>query len=62
MRSTSNTGPAYGEQGNSSMNPGNFAGTNLQGFFGVGTNGGASATGGTFTGIELQYAVVPAYV
>jgi hypothetical protein len=60
VRSTSNTGPAYGEQGNAGSSPGNFAGTNLRGFFAIGATGVMAA--GTFSGIELRYAVASAFV
>jgi hypothetical protein len=60
VRSTSNTGPAYGEQGNAGSSPGNFAGTNLRGFFAFGATGVVAA--GTFSGIELRYAVASAFV
>ena len=61
IRSKSNTGPAYGEQGNGSSNPPNFAGTNLQGFFGIQTNSTDVLAAGTYSGIEIRWAIVPRY-
>ena len=59
-RSKSNTGPAYGEQSGTSS-PGNFAGTNLQGFFAIQTNGTDVLAAGTYSGIEIRWAIVPRY-
>lgn len=61
IRSKSNTGPAYGEQGNGSSSPGNFSGTNLQGFFGIQTNNTDVLAAGTYSGIEIRWAIVPRY-
>jgi hypothetical protein len=59
VRTTSNTGPAYGRYENN-VNPNAMAGGNLYGFIAIGAT--ASRTGGAFTGIQLRWALVPAYV
>lgn len=61
IRSKSNTGPAYGEQGNGSATPGAFAGTNLQGFFAISTNSSEVLVAGTYSGIQIRWALVPRY-
>jgi len=57
IRSTSNTGPAYGRV-NSSRNPsGVWAGTNVRGFLAIGAT--ASRTGGTFSDLKVRHVVLP---
>ena len=57
IRTTSNTGPAYGRV-NSSRNPsGVWTGTNVRGFLAIGAT--ASKAGGTLAGIKLRYTVLP---
>ena len=59
VRSTSNTGPAYGRT-NRNENPTSWAGGGLTGFFALGATGSRPA--GTFTGVEIDYLVIPAKV
>jgi len=59
VRTTSNTGPAYGRFENN-VNPNSMAGGNLYGFLAIGAT--ASRTGGAFAGIQIRWMLVPAYV
>ena len=59
VRTTSNTGPAYGRFENN-VNPNAMAGGNLYGFLAIGAT--ASRTGGAFAGIQIRWMLVPAYV
>ena len=58
VRSTSNTGPAYGRI-ERVQNPTNWAGTALYGFFAIGKT--STGTGGTFAGIEIQDYAIPVF-
>lgn len=62
VRSKSNTGPAYGEQdvGGAGAEPGNWTGSKLHGWIAIGAS--ALRTGGAFTGIEIRYATIPAFL
>jgi len=58
VSSYSNTGPAHG-YGGRVMNPTNWAGTAVYGFFAIGKS--TAGSGGTIAGIELQDQVLPAF-
>ncbi len=61
-QSKTNTGPAYGESVRANLDPGNFSGSKLHGFFAIGNTSTANRSGGTFAGIELRYAIVPMFL
>ena len=58
IRSTSPTGPAYGQK-ICSKNPTAWAGTAMRGFLGIGAT--ASKGGGTFPGIQIRYQVIDTF-